>query len=365
MLEDIAAAIERRDYQTATRLLKPFLEQNPDNLWGKFYRGRLLEAAGKARAAETVYRDLLRQTTNTKLVSQIRQSLQRLEEDARARRQEAIAQATENPDNTKTGFLILASTPSEQRSALIPEFARIMKLDAYTARIHLSHRGWKLYRTGAVGEIQVYGQELQAAGIPVFWQSLAEIKALRVFRVQYLQAAVPQPAVVCLNEQDQVGTLAFSWQEVQDRVIGALPLFEDVVDVGPWNQLKRREETQDYVQMMDLHLPARKCILRFCDRSYQFHHGVEFAPGAVEDNPLSQSSNRIKWNRMVSFFRTALPHSQEWSEFTPFAETALDHLDLIYDLKSHIDLFRKEPTNWDPAFQLYSGLVFLKQNALS
>lgn len=360
MLEDIATALNQQDYKTAARLLKPFLEEHPDNLWGQFYRGRLLEASSKFREAEMAYRSLLKQTTNAKLVAQLRQGLQRIETEVNARRQVAIAEANADPSNTGTAFLILESTTLEQRQGLIPEFARIMKLDAYTARVHLSHRSWRLYRTGHLGEIQVYGQELRTAGVPVFWHALTDVQALRVFQVQYLQAAAPQPAVVCQNETGQLGTLTFSWSEVNNRVIGALPMFEDVVDLGPWNKLKRREETQDYVQMMDLHLPERKCILRFCDRTYQFHQGVEFATGMVTENPLSQSSNRIKWNRMLSFFRTALPHSEEWKDFTPFAETALDHLDLIYDLKSHINLFRKEPTNWDPAFQLYSSLVFLQ-----
>jgi hypothetical protein len=49
-----------------------------------------------------------------------------------------------------------------------------------------------------------------------------------------------------------------------------------------------------------------------------------------------------------------------WSDFTLFGETLLDQTEMLGQIQSHIHLFRREKTNWDPAFHLYSGLAFTK-----
>jgi hypothetical protein len=45
------------------------------------------------------------------------------------------------------------------------------------------------------------------------------------------------------------------------------------------------------------------------------------------------------------------------ADFMPFAETTQEHFALLKDFPTHIHLFRKAPTYWDAAFQLYSGLI--------
>jgi len=35
---------------------------------------------------------------------------------------------------------------------------------------------------------------------------------------------------------------------------------------------------------------------------------------------------------------------------------------MLTRLPAHIDLFRRQESLWDSAFELYSGLVFLKNN---
>ena len=244
-----------------------------------------------------------------------------------------------------------------------------MKIDAYAARMLLPSRGWRLYRVGAIGELQLYGQALRQANIPVFWVSLAALQQIRVFRVQFIQAVSPQPTIVCLNEADQPGSLTFDWAEVRDRVGGLLPIFESVVDIGshaPFQRqtLRHREETQDYAQLLDLHLPKRRCILRFCDRSYQFNQGVVF--NASQDGSVSQATTRIRWNQLAAFLDDRLaasnPLVQSGSDFTPFAETALEPLAIARDFPAHIDLLRKQPSLWDQAFHLYSSLIFWRSS---
>ncbi|MBD2070492.1 tetratricopeptide repeat protein [Leptolyngbya sp. FACHB-671] len=364
MLEQIAAAFDRQDYQTATRLLKPLLQQSPNHPGVLFYAARLHEVSGESESAEAIYRKLLKETTNPKLAIQARQGLQRLQAANQESRQEAIAQAKADPTNTGSAFLVLEPINGATRPPAVRNFARIMKLDPYTAQLHLPSRGWRLYRVGSAAEIQVYGQELRQSGIPVFWMNLQAIAKIRVFRVHYFKTADPQPTVVCQNEADQLGALTFNWSEVTRRVEGRLPIFEDVVDLDARNRLKRKEQTQDYAQICDLHLPGRNCILRICDTTYHFQQGIPFQADQTQVKKL-QVTNRINWNSLLGFLDHNLTEVPLWADFTPFAETALDPLDLVGGLNAHVGLLRKAESNWDPAFQLYSSLIFLHETAHS
>ena len=93
MLDDAIAAIERQDYGTAAQLLQPLLQTSPDNPWVQFYAGKLYEGLGELESAQNVYRSLLKSVTNTKLLAQIRQGIQRLESLIQAQKQRGIAQA--------------------------------------------------------------------------------------------------------------------------------------------------------------------------------------------------------------------------------------------------------------------------------
>jgi len=355
MFESIEAAFDRQDYKTAAQLLKPLRQQNPDHPFVQLYVGRLYEISGKVEAATAAYRQILQSVTNPKVVSQARQGLQRLEAIAQAQKVEAIAQATADPNNAKIGFLILEPIEGDARQAAAQNFARIMKIDPYMARLQLPSRGWRLYRTGAIGELAWYGQELRKAGVPAFWTSLESLQGLRVLRVNYLQGVSPNATVICQNEADQTGTLTFDWAEVTHRVEGLLPIFEDVVDLDSRKKLMRKEKTQDYVQVLDLHLPKRRCILRFCDRAYQFQQGVIFEQDAM---PNHQATTRMRWNALTQFLGDRLAAVPSRSDFIPFAETTQEHLAFLQDFPTHINLLRKAPTYWDAAFQLYSGLIF-------
>ncbi|MDX2100669.1 MAG: tetratricopeptide repeat protein [Leptolyngbyaceae cyanobacterium bins.59] len=359
LLEQVSAAFDHKDYRTAAQILKTLTQQAPQHLWVQLYVGRMQEVSGKLRAAENIYRQLLRQTSSPRLALQARQGLQRVETAEREQRQQAIEQASHNPQNTGLGFLVLEPVTEEVREKAVQNFARITRLDPYVARMRLSSKGWQLFRTGTAAELQVYGQEFQKAGIPAIWASQAEIEAIHVFRVCYLQTIHPQPSVVCESAENQRGSLSFDWSEVSQQVRGQLPVFEKVVDLGAWGKLKRTERTQDYVQVCDLHLPGRKCILRFCDLTYQFQEGAVLSEHA-NFQATPQTTVRMNWNNLLSFLDHELPHVPVRSNFKSFADTALDHRVPLSRLKSQFDLPRKKETYWDPAFHLYSSLLFLK-----
>ncbi|MCY7275478.1 MAG: tetratricopeptide repeat protein, partial [Phormidesmis sp. CAN_BIN44] len=348
------------DYRTAAKLLKEFLRESPQNPFGQFYRGRLCEVSGKLEAAEEIYRQLLRDVVNPKIAGQARQGIQRLEALAQTRQQTAIAAATADPQNAELGMLVLEAISSDIRTTSAQSFARIMNLDAYTARLQLPNRGWRLYRTGAIGELQHYGQQLRKAEIPAFWAPLKALQNLQVFQVQYFQSYQPNATAICQNDQDQLGSLSFDWAEVTQRVEGRLPIFEQVVDTDARQrtQRQRKEQTQDYAHICDLHLPKRRCILRLCDLNYQFPQGIAFS--TTDDNTIRQPTNRIHWNHLLAFLNYQLPEQPVWSEFMPFAETAIEFPNLLKRLKSHVHLFGQDTSPWNPVFHLYSGLAFSK-----
>jgi hypothetical protein len=356
MIDLIAAAFERQDYDTAAQLLQQLQQNSPADPWVQFYSGRLEEVSGKLDAATEIYRQLLLSSpVRPRIVAQARQGLQRIETLAKAQRQEAIAQATAAPDNTRKGVLVLEPLASDRKSEAARNLAQILQIDPYTARLQLPSRGWRLYRTGAIGELQFFGQQLLAAGIPCFWVAQAEIERIRVFQGQYFEAAAPEVSVVCQAETAHLSFFSFQWSEVTHKVTGLLPIFEQVVDLNVRGKLQRKTQTQDYVQFCDLHLPSKSCILRLCDRDYMFHNGISFS-----EQQHSQTTVRINWNHLQNFLDQKLARAQAWSDFTIFAETALDQIDLLDPIQSHIHLFRREPSNWDSAFHLYSGLAFLK-----
>lgn len=367
-LDEVKAAFDAGDYREATKLLKVLLKEAPENPWVQFYVAKLYEATDKLAAAEKVYRKLLSQARNPKVVSQAREGLKRVEMIPKERRQAAIARAKEDPSQLLPGLLVLEPIDPELKTQAAQSFARIMQLDPYSARLLLPTRSWRMYRTGAIGELRVLVAELRQAKIPAFCATIEQINRIRVFRISYFQSISPQATVVCQNEMNQLGQISFNWSEVTQVVSGLLPIFEEVaVQNHRRTRTNYKQKIINYVGVGDLHLPQRGCILRLCQDSYAFHQGFDFTPKANQPSkgliPSTEKfSAQLKWQNMLKVLQDKLPQIPWWSDFTPFAETTLQELDLLERITAHIDLLREVPTNWDPAFQLYSGLVFLRPN---
>jgi hypothetical protein len=373
MLEQVADALKQKDYPKADSLLQNLVKQQGENPWVQFYFGQLHEATGKLDLAESIYRQLLQSISNQKVLSQARQGLQRLEDFAQKQRQEAIAQATSKASDRELGVLILESIDPDFKAIAAPDLARVMQIDRYTARLQLPSRGWRLYRSGAVGEMRLYARQLQQANIKSFSVAIADLETIKVFQVNHLQSiAAPSPSQSLQavgtylgaskgQKNEELTTLNFDWSEVSQRVEGLLPIFEEVVDRDIRNKkLLRKTKILDYVGFCDLHLPEKHTILRLCDRHYQFQSGIPLTAESADSQPLSQATNRKKWNQLVDFLNRQLPQTPIYSEFSTFAETVLDRRDFLNQIESHMNVFRRQESVWDPAFHLYSGLAFLR-----
>jgi hypothetical protein len=357
MLEEVSAAFERQDYQTAAKLLKPLLKEASTDPWVHFYLARLQEVSGKRQEAENIYRKLLKGTINQKIISQARQGLQRLEDIEKAERKQAIAEATADPSNAEQGILVLEPINSEQKTIAAPKLAKIMQVDPYSARLMLPSRSWRVYRTGKIGEMQFYGQQLQAAEIPCFCLKISRIQEIQVYTVQYFTSSLQAANVVCVNEENKTTSFNFDWSEVTAKVMGLLPIFEQVVDINVRGKLERKTQTQDYTHFCDLHLPKRGSILRIYDKGYDFQQSLEITP------QVTQNTMRINWNTLMAWIDKKMPQAQIWSDFQPFGETVLDQTEVLNYISPHIQLFRREESNWDAAFHLYSGIIFSEKSS--
>lgn len=351
MHQDIAIALERQDYEMAAQLIQALPEEDP---WGQLYLGQLQAAQSQPEAAEVIFRALLQQDYGPKIAQAARQSLEQLQEQAKALRQEKLNQAIAQPGQTEIGTLILEALPPDSKADAALKFAKVMQVDPYTARLLIPSRGWRLYRIGSMGELEVYGQELRAAGIPNFWVAMPQVQALRVHQVCYFASVQPTPQVIVSNHHAQeIHPFSFAWEDVTHRVEGLVPIFEEVVDRDPRGQLQRKEKTQDHAQFCDLHLPNENCILRFYDAAYQFNEGIPLTE-------VDRETSWANWRGLTALLSQNLPHASVWSDFTPFAEMAIEQIEILGAFESYINLLRREDSQWDQAFHLYSSLVMLR-----
>ncbi len=365
MLEEILETINNGDYATADRLLTELQEQDPTNPWISFYHARLLEAEGKTEEAHHDYLTLLRTLTHPKIIAQARLGINRItqieknhEQEAQSQRKFAIKEAMTTTGSEKMGILVLEAISAEAKQAAAQKFAQIMAIDAYSARLQLPSRSWRLYRTGAMGMLTVYAEALNKAEIPCFCVPIVEVNQITVYPVLFIESIDPQVTVVYEPHKGQRDIFSFDWSRVSQRVEGMLPIFEEYVERGLRGKMERKIKISDYAKVCDLHLPSQKAIIRICDQSYQFHQGYAIKTEQVVAE--GQNTKRDYWIYFQKFMEQKLPNVKVWSDFTPFAENALNFAELLKQIDPHINFMRREETPWDAAFALYSGLAFLK-----
>jgi hypothetical protein len=358
MQDLVEAALKQGNYQAAAELLQQWKRKDPKDPWLMLAIGQYQEAIGKWETAERTYLKLLQKAAFPKLMSQARQGIERIQTHVLQTREAALATARSSPDSNAPGILCLEPVLGDAaRTAAAQGLAKILQVDPYTARLQLPSKGWRLHRVGPLGELRFLGESLCAAQMPAFWINQADIQRIQTFQVNYFRSVDSSGTVVCQNDTGQLGEISFDWSEVSQIVVGSLPLFESVLDRDPWGKLERKEKTQDYAEVIDLHLHRRNCMLRLCDRAYQFKHGNPLPDLA----PKSQSgpSTRLQWNALSAHIRDQISGPVQ-SGFTNFGEGALEFIDLMPFFEPHMPLVRRKDSPWDATFHLYSGLHFLR-----
>jgi tetratricopeptide (TPR) repeat protein len=279
MLEDLAEAIKNQEYQRAAELLQDLSSDQRDNPWILFYQARLAEGLGNLSEAQQGYRQLLGWISNPQLLAKIRRGLERiklLEEQAQKlvldQRKEFLAVA--KSQEPELGVFVLDPITSEQKQEAANIFGEVMQIDAYSARLQLPSRGWRLYRTGSVGELNFYVQQLQGQGVPCFCVPLTYLLSLRILPVYSLEEIAPNMALTYRVSKDQRSQIDIPWSAVSQRAEGLLPIFEECVAVSKNGKVERKTKILDYAKMCDLHIPEQNMILRFCDQIYEFDQGI-------------------------------------------------------------------------------------------
>jgi hypothetical protein len=366
MFPDIAAALKNHDYDGAARLLAGLSgPEKDDNPWVELYQAQLLEGLGEIDQARSAYRHLLGQVTHPKLLTQIRQALARCQDQ---QRQELEAQKPPDPVppvlppppqlEQELAIFVLDCVAAEAKAAIAIKLGQIMKIDAYSARLQLPSRSWRIYRTGPLEELKHYQQQFQEAGIPSFCVPLARVLSLSILPVFHLETLSPQAQVSYRLDREHRGTFDFVWSEVAQRVEGMLPIFEECVHLDRQGKIERKTQILDYAKVCDLHLPAQNLLLRFCDQTYEYDWGVPLL--GPQTKREQEGTNFEQWGRLRQLFQEYCPQAIVWSEFQPFAETALDFSELLKTLEPHRHFMRREETLWDQAFHLYSGLALCR-----
>lgn len=375
-LEPVIEAFERKDYRSATALLKPLYKSHPQDPWVQLYIARIQEVSKRPDKAEQTYRKLLKVTTNGKIISQARQGIQRIEAQEKEQRQAAIAQATATENNTALGCLILEPiTDSATKQQVIPAFARLMELEPYSARMLLPSRNWRFYRTGPIGLLEVYVKELAEVGIPSFCVSLEELATYEVIyssslEIQGSQITAQPPAKEAKVQNATREPFQFPCRAVGQCIEGALPMFELVVDtglkqgrLGPRKATIRKETVKDYAKVLDMHLPRQKKIVRLCDRDYAYPSN-ESSSVDQRYSPIAQRWQRLlnqQWKPLI----TRPWHGHK--EFTAFADNVIEQTPFLKRIDPHLRISatatmttRADEELWDPAFHLYSCLQLWK-----
>ncbi len=357
MLDQINQALTAENYSLAEDLLKQLKTQQPDNPWLQFYYARLQETKGDLENAEKSYKQVLLNTINKQILSQARAAIKRLADleknKVQAKLQQSLEKAKTEEGNEELAVLILEPIKSELKKTLAQSMAKIMNIDAYTARLQLPTKHWRLYRTGNLAQLKSYADTLTDANIPCFAVSLKELETIEIYQVKYIESISPEVKIICINKNGEDSSFSFNWSEITQKVEALLPIFESSLEVNRDWKISRKTTTLDYAQILDLHLSAKKTIIRFGDYQYNFAQGLPIAKADKKE------TNRENWNNLKQFLKPYLIDVFLISDFTAFAEKAIDFKDMLERIQPHINLLRREESLWDAAFELYTALSLI------
>jgi hypothetical protein len=363
LLARVQAALGEEDYASMRQLLREWQKLEPRNPWLHFYVARWYEGTEKYEEAEKRYRQLLKGSDIPKVITQSRQGLKRLEQRLLQLKQQAIAAEKATADGEEYGLFIIEPIALSAKKEAAQHFAEVMQTDVYSASLQLPTKSWRLFRTGTLGELRFYANALLQGNIPGFCLSVEQLKMIQVLQVRAIQQLEPELVVQCVDMAQQEVTLTFDWTDIHRTVEGLIPLFEESLEKDSRGKSYYKTKVLDYAQFWDLHVGDRYTILRLNDQHYQFKQGIPFLNAIQNDHKIEQHSIRQNWNNLKTTLTQKLANTQTWTDFKAFAPHTADFPELLRKIEPHTHLFRQEAhktTHWDPAWQLYSTIVFAK-----
>jgi hypothetical protein len=356
MFEALEQAIDNQDYEIANQIIQDLDKQKVDKLWLKYYQTLILEKQEQLAQAEANYRQIIKESIypDAKLINLIRNGIERIVL-LQKEKQEAKKQGFKNIENSEDlAVFVLENVDLNEKQKLAAQFANIMGIDRYTATLQIPTRSWRLYKTGKLGELNYYQDELAKIGLPCFCQPLNKINQINVYQVNYLERTNNnhQLKFFCQDQEGKEEIVQLATKDISAWVQAMIPLLELTVNLDQKNRIQKKKSTLDYIAFSDLHSLNHNAIFRFNDRAYQFERDEHIKP---ESNTTKQ-----KWQDLVNSLQTIINDSLVWSNFTLFGEGVIQFPEMLKQIDSHIHLFRREETVWEEAFQLYSGLIFLQ-----
>ncbi len=363
MFLEIEKAIDSQNYELAQNIIEKLNNQNVDKLWLRYYQALILEKQDKLTEAETNYRQIIKDSVypDPKLISLVRNGIERIikikktqlaiEKDERETKKK---QFISNENNKELALLVLENVSLEQKKILAPALAKVMEIDRYTATLTIPTRSWRVYKTGTKDELDYYQSELDNIGLPCICYSINKVNETVVIQVKYVEYDRNNLVVYYQDNQEIEQVLKIDYNQINSCVSGMIPLFELTVNVGKQSKIIKKKSTLDYVGFYDLHLNNKQTIFRLNDRAYQFS----------QDKSLNQNTTttKQKWQELQDILETKIKPEKVWSNFTLFGESVTQFPEMLKQVKSNVELFRREESLWDEAFQLYSSLILLQNN---
>ena len=329
------------------------LNQMPDHPQLLIWQGRLAYAQGQVSTAEAIFRQVLKNYTQPSILAEARKGLKTIE-DAEVERRRNRAQAIAHTVQGQGFLALLPVDPAhlELHSPIVTKLARILRTDLYTAKFLLPTQRLKIIRTGAIAELQAYGEEMRESGIPCMWVALKHIRDLDICLVDHFN-------LLGLGEIQAVGKdreVVFHMSQVSRRIQGILPTYGGVCEINRKYQVVHKEQILDRVRICDLHLPHHNLILRFHDNNYNFGQGIQLDI----PRPLSHVLPTIheRWQALMAWFDGFLEFTTVDEDFGKFAEMVMLFPNLVKEVEPRVHLVRPKPQMIDNCFEIYSATQF-------
>lgn len=364
MFVEIQLAIETKNFDQAIILIEKIPPQEEKYLWQNYYYGLIAEEKNDIIEAEKKYRQVLKDSIfpNPNIIKKIKVGLERIQNIKnleKAKEKQSLQQQKTDIFNElenhhhrdELAILILKPVSVDEKNNLAKNFAEILELDIYTAKLQIPTRNWRLLKTGKWQELQSYYQMLERFSIPSFCYPIKAINNIEVYQVNYLESFNQKISLICENKAQKIINFTVDIEQISSQVEAMLPIFEMSLHTDTKGKLVRKQTTLDYINFYDLHIKNQNLIIRFNDNRYQFERGNK--------DFLEVKTSREKWLSLTKFIRDNLNNVALYSDYVSFAESVVQFPKMLQQIDAKIQLFRKEETLWDEAFQLYSGLVCL------